>query len=187
MAETSNSKKKISYENRVLISLLHSQGLSQRAIAKKVGCSLKGVHYCLKRKKKTGLHSDRPRPKDMKTVRTKKNIKRVMKAITKIPKISARKLAKILKLGRTSTRMILKEDLQLKPYKMVKYQMLSKSTKLKRFERCKELVRRFSGNFENILFTDEKIFTVEQAANTQNTRVWTIKEKRKKLTKVLKV
>ena len=52
---------------------------------------------------------------------------------------------------------------------------------MKKYERCKELKIRFNGNFKNILFTDEKIFNMEVAFNSHNTRVWTTKDKKNNL------
>ena len=42
-----------------------------------------------------------------------------------------------------------------------------------RLDRCRKLkVRAAGGGWERILFTDEKLFTVEQAYNRQNDRMW---------------
>ncbi len=69
---------------------------------------------------------------------------------------------------------------------MIKSQTLSAQTVLKRLYRCKSLKKRFR-NHKNILFTDEKLFTIEQAYNRQNTRVWSTSEKKGALTKIQRV
>ena len=50
---------------------------------------------------------------------------------------------------------------------------MSEASKTKRKERSKKLQLRFKGgSHKSILFTDEKIFTVEQSLNKQNGRVY---------------
>ncbi|XP_065654776.1 uncharacterized protein LOC136081391 [Hydra vulgaris] len=74
---------------------------------------------------------------------------------------------------RTSMAKIIKKKLKLKPYKKNKSQLLSQAAKVKRKDRSLGLLHRFNGiDYRNILFTDEKIFTVESILNKQNDRVW---------------
>jgi inhibitor of nuclear factor kappa-B kinase subunit alpha len=66
-----------------------------------------------------------------------------------------------------------KDDLGLKPYKLRKAQLLTKENKQVRLQRCRALVGWHAArNWERILFTDEKLFTVEQYHNRQNDRCW---------------
>ena len=59
------------------------------------------------------------------------------------------------------------------PYKIQKVQELGDAQKKVRLERCKMLKGRCVGSwYERIIFTDEKIFTVEQVINKQNDRLW---------------
>ncbi|KAI6646849.1 hypothetical protein LOD99_9118 [Oopsacas minuta] len=51
-------------------------------------------------------------------------------------------------------------------------QLLSEQNKNKRLQRCKELVSRYKNHaHRDILFSDEKLFTVEQVLNFQNDRI----------------
>ncbi|KAM8718286.1 hypothetical protein ACLKA7_000988 [Drosophila subpalustris] len=69
-----------------------------------------------------------------------------------------------------------KKHLGLKPYKLQKVQLLTDENKRVRLQRCRQLKRRAAGQrWERILFTDEKLFTVEQSHNHQNDRIWSQK------------
>ena len=58
-------------------------------------------------------------------------------------------------------------------YKLQKVQLLTDENKRVRLQRCRQLKRRAAAQrWERILFTDEKLFTVEQAHNQQNDRSW---------------
>ncbi|KAK6033363.1 hypothetical protein OSTOST_00409 [Ostertagia ostertagi] len=60
-------------------------------------------------------------------------------------------------------------------YKKNKCQKLTDAQKEKRKKRSKQLLRRFAaGRHSKILFTDEKLFTVEQVVNKQNDRVYAV-------------
>ena len=64
------------------------------------------------------------------------------------------------------------EDLGLKSLKRKKVHHLNQSIRAKRLERSKVLLQRFARGTEcQILFSDEKIFTVEEASNSQNDRI----------------
>ncbi|GBM05953.1 hypothetical protein AVEN_80549-1 [Araneus ventricosus] len=68
-----------------------------------------------------------------------------------------------------------KIELGLKPYKFQKVQLLTGKNKLVRLQRCRKLLRRAaSQRLERFLFTDEKLFTVQQAHNSQSDRIWSV-------------
>ena len=74
---------------------------------------------------------------------------------------------------RESVRQMAKRELHLMPYKLQKVQLLTDENKRVRLQRCRQLKRRAaSQRWERILFTDEKLFTVEQAHNHQNDKSW---------------
>ncbi|XP_021694325.1 uncharacterized protein LOC110674337 [Aedes aegypti] len=106
-------------------------------------------------------------------------VKIVKKRLERNPRRSATKLAKDLNISDRSIRRILKDKLQTKPYKIQKIQDLSVKQKQERVKRAKSLLKKAAeGEFENILFTDEKLFTVQQFVNKQNHRVWLPKRSR---------
>ena len=71
-------------------------------------------------------------------------------------------------------RRLLKNNLQLKAYKVTKRQLLSAATKKKRLERAKLLLNRLLDDTQlTILWTDEKLFTIQATRNPQNDLIWT--------------
>lgn len=61
----------------------------------------------------------------------------------------------------------------MKPFKVQKVQNLTDAQKKVRLERARELKRlHVRGAIPNIVFSDEKNFTIEQFVNKQNDRVW---------------
>ena len=62
-------------------------------------------------------------------------------------------------INRESVRRIVKNELGLKPYKLQKAQLLTEKMKEIRVQRSQLLLKRAAG--QNVLFTDEKIFTIE--------------------------
>ncbi|KAI6647167.1 Transposase [Oopsacas minuta] len=69
-------------------------------------------------------------------------------------------------------RKLVVEDLGMKSYKRKNVHHLNDSIHHKRLERCILLKARFApGTEDQILFSDEKLFTVEEASNRQNDRI----------------
>ena len=65
-----------------------------------------------------------------------------------------------------------KDDLRVYPYKFKKCQLLSDAAKQQRLNRSKKLLRRHrNGMLSNLIFNDEKLFTVEAAYNHRNDTV----------------
>lgn len=131
------------------------------------------VHRTVKRYLETGSTKKRYGGGRQATVVTPAMVKIVKKRLKRNPRRSATKLAKDLNISDRSLRRILKDKLQTKPYKIQKVQDLSMRQKQERVKRAKALLQRAAeGRLENIVFTDEKLFTVEQFVNKQNDRVW---------------
>lgn len=131
------------------------------------------VHRTVKRYLETGSTKKRHGGGRQATVVTPAMVKIVKKRLKRNPRRSATKLAKDLNISDRSLRRILKDKLQTKPYKIQKVQDLSMRQKQERVKRAKALLQRAAeGRLENIVFTDEKLFTVEQFVNKQNDRVW---------------
>ena len=64
---------------------------------------------------------------------------------------------------------IVSKNLGMKSFKRKNVHNLNESIRSKRLERCKQLRTRFGpGTEDQILFSDEKLFTVEEASNRQN-------------------
>ena len=84
-----------------------------------------------------------------------------------------RGMAKEMKMDEKSMRTIIKEDLKMSPYKITKHQLLINLQKQKRRKRAQLLLKQLKGGTEvgKIIFSDEKLFTIEAKFNSQNDRV----------------
>jgi len=78
------------------------------------------------------------------------------------------KLAKELKISRRSVARMVKNKLKLRSYKLGMGNYLDERMKRVRLENAQRLLKKKS--FGSILFTDEKVFTVERAVNRHNDR-----------------
>ncbi|GFU52054.1 DDE_3 domain-containing protein [Trichonephila clavipes] len=84
-------------------------------------------------------------------------------------------LKKNVRPSKSSFRRLAKMVLRLKPYKLREVQLLTVKNKLTRLRRCQKLLRRAaSQRWERFLFTDEKLFMVQQVHNSQNDRIWCV-------------
>ena len=118
----------------------------------------------------TGSLNDRPRAGRPRSARTPalKNKNKVHCRVIRNPRRSIRKMARDFSVNHETMRKLVTEDLGLKSFKRTKAHNLNDSIRAKRLERCKALLRRFApGSEEQILFSDEKIFTVKEVTNSQ--------------------
>jgi len=154
---------------REKIIALHELGKRNCEIARTLKIARSLVSRAIKRYNELGNTKDRPRGGSERTVRTSRNRKLIRERVKRNPRVSMRKISRETGISDRSVRRIVKEDLKLKPYKFHKVQLLTDHNKSVRLERCKRLLRRHA---PLILFTDEKLFTTEQAHNHQNDRYW---------------
>lgn len=131
------------------------------------------VYRTIKRYNDTGSIAKRYNGGPKRVARSPEMVRKVKKRIDRNPKQTAQSLAKDLQISSSSVRRILKIDLQLKPYKIQMVQDLTPAQKKVRLDRSrvlKSLAAR--GELPNIVFSDEKVFTIQQFVNKQNDRVW---------------
>ena len=78
-----------------------------------------------------------------------------------------------MNISHESVRTIVEQDLKMSLYKIRTRQLLTDLQKRKRKERAKILLNRLKGGTEKgeIVFSDEKLFSVEAKFNTQNDRI----------------
>ena len=132
-----------------------------------------GVYKAVKRFRETGSCAPRIRNTPEKPIRTKELIKKVRERLRRNPSRSTRKLAKDTSVSVSTMQRLLKDDLHVYPYKFTKRQLLSNATKKKRLDRAKVLIKRLVvGTWPQVLWTDEKLFTVQAIHNHQNDRIW---------------
>lgn len=130
------------------------------------------VRKTIQRYKEQGNHKDRTGRGRKVTVATPNMIKRVRDQIRRNPRRSIRKMA--IKNGTSTTTMrnIVRKKLKLFPYRQQQVHLLNDRMKKLRKERCMKLRARFSqGADKSIVFSDEKVFTVDPVLNRHNDRI----------------
>ncbi|CAD5213447.1 unnamed protein product [Bursaphelenchus okinawaensis] len=143
---------------------LHKEGRRQCDIAKLLNIAKSTVSHVVRRYVELGHDGDRPRSGRPATVNTRANRQWTKKRFMRNPRTPVRKMARQAGLKETSLCRIVRKSLKMKPYKLKKVQKLTDENKKVRFKRSKTPIHRAAnGNWERIFFTDEKIFTLEQA------------------------
>jgi inhibitor of nuclear factor kappa-B kinase subunit alpha len=130
------------------------------------------VYRTIKRFLDTGSNDERPKMRRQRTVRTPAIVKVIRERIRRNCGRSARKTARQLEINRETVRKIFKDDLTLKPFNKRKVHGLSEATKKKRIERSKHILAWHAG--DETIFSDEKMFVLEQSQNSQNDRAWSV-------------
>ena len=157
---------------RAAIIELHKNGHLNSEIVKSLKKNKMFVSRTISRFLDTGSIQDRSRKGRKRTVRTSTLRKNVKLRLSRNPVRSMRKLAKEMNIARESMRLLVRNELGMSSYKFQKKQLLSVKNREKRLKRCRSLLGRFTGGLQNqILFSDEKLFVVEQQINKQNDRI----------------
>ncbi|GFU78485.1 uncharacterized protein TNCV_2300971 [Trichonephila clavipes] len=129
--------------------------------------------------------SRRPGSGQKRTVNSARNRKAIEKRIHRNTRVFVRQIGCDMEISDRSVRRITKSELGLKPYNLRKVQLLTEKNKLVRLRRCRKLLRRAaSQRWERFLFTDEKLFIVQQVHITPKTiesGVWTLRPPRQLL------
>ncbi|VDL83201.1 unnamed protein product [Nippostrongylus brasiliensis] len=159
----------VSLEDRSAVVALFKRGLSVSSISKSLKLHRVQVHRVIKRLEETGEITNRPRGRPQRSARTPALLKAVRDKVTRNPARSIRKLAKEHNVSYTTMHRLIRDDLKLHPYKFAKGHQLTDEMKTSRLEKCRRMVTLTRGDkLDRILFTDEKIFTVEPLQNAQN-------------------
>lgn len=163
-------------ENRIVVVGLLKCNMEKGDIFKTLrplGITRNFVYRTAKLFEDTGGVRDRQRSGRPRTVRTPKAIKAVKKRIDRKPLRKQKILSREMQISQKSMSRIIKEDLGLSAYKRHTGHLLTAALKEKRKRKSKSLLSRYTKNaHRQILFTDEKIFTVEESFNKQNDRVY---------------
>lgn len=157
-----------SKDNRIAIIALFESGKSPADIVKTLPVPRRTVYAAIKRYKELGTTDDRPRKGRPVTATTPENQNKLRHRIRRNPGKSMRKLAKEMKIGRESIRKMVRNNLKCRSYKLGMGHYLDERMKHVRLVNAQRLLKKKT--FCSILFTDEKIFTVERAVNRQNDR-----------------
>jgi transposase len=164
--------------DRLVIKKFFDCGFSTARICQEVkalGINRMKVYRTVRRLKETGSIKDRPRSGRPRTVRTRERKKRIREKIRRNPRRSARKLASEEGVSDRSMRRLLRDDLHLFPYKKRSLHGLSANQKIARLQRATALLERHDDeSVKKIIFSDEKVFTVEEKFNAQNDRIYAL-------------
>ena len=161
-------------DKSALISNLHKSGKTAAQIFKilKPLVSRSGVYKVTKRFKSSGSYLPKVRSPPPRPVRTKKLVNTIRSKFRRNPQRSARKMAKETSVSHMTIQNVLKKNLKCHPYKKVKRQVLSRPTREKRLQRARLLLKLLKDCTQPVLWTDEKLFTVQAIQNPQNDQVW---------------
>lgn len=180
------------YENRVAVIALHKVGKSASEIfttLKKLKISRMFVYRTIKRFTETGTIEDRPRQGRPRTVRSRKVVQAVAARIRRNPVRRQSVMAREMNISKMSMSRILRSDLGVRAYRRSTGHFLTPQLKRQRELKCKRLLQRYADNgHRRILFTDEKIFNIEESYNRQNDRVYATssREAREKVPKLIR-
>ena len=155
---------------RAAVIELFTSGKSRSQIASLLKEGKMFISRTLKRYADTKSIADRHRPGRPRSVRTVAMRKNVVRQIRRNPARSTN--GKKMKTSKESMRRLIRNDLGMKAYKIQKHQLLTTQSKQKRLLRSKAMLLRFTGGLhKQIVFSDEKLFTIEQSLNKQNDRI----------------
>lgn len=171
-------------ENRVAVIALHKCGKSAGQIfelLKPLGISRMFVYRAIARFGELSGVEDRPKSGRPRVVRTSAVVKAVRERIRRNPLRKQKIMSKELDISTRSMSRLIRDDLHMKAYRRSTGHLLTPQLKKIRLERCKRLLQWHADNgHENILFTDEKIFTVEEVFNKQNDKIYATSSKEAK-------
>lgn len=150
----------------------HSPGEIFRLL-RSLGISRRFVYRAIDRYNETQGVDDRPRSGRPRSVRTPNLVRAVRSRIARNPLRKQKLMALEMGVDPRSMSRVLREDLGLRAYRRQTGHLLSTKLKQMRLIKCKRLKQRYAENLHRtILFTDEKIFTIEEKLNKQNDRVY---------------
>lgn len=158
-------------DKRLQVYGLLDAGTQLSVIAKTVGVNIRTVRR-LKKGKEEGKTIERAAGSGgHNKKRTKRFIKRLKSKIEADPTISIRRHANHLSVSDYTIRKAIKEDLGLKSFARVPRHLLTASLKEKRLARCKSIIHFLKSKPATVkIFSDKKIFTVDQVYNRRNDR-----------------
>lgn len=152
---------------------LHRAGKKNSEIVKLIKAPRSTVYHTVKRFNELGNAADRPRSGRPRTARTPKLVNAVKARVRRNPKRSMRRMARDMDVSEKNMRNVVKTDLKLSPLKMQTCQHLTDIQKEKRLTRAKILLNKLKDgtDTDEVIFSDEKLFTVEAICNRQNDRI----------------
>ena len=158
---------------RELVLQLHLMGKKNFEILEQLknqNTNRRFIERTLSRYYKTGSCKIMKKVGRPRTVRNKKMIKVVRERIRRNCAVSTRKLGNQLGMSHQSVHLLIKNDLGFKAYKKRRLHGLTDKQKVARVNRCRKLFRWHADS--QIIFSDEKMFFLQQSHNPQNDRLY---------------
>ena len=157
--------------HRHVIVQLSQEGKTVKEIASIVKMRATSVRRICQRFKERGHVKAIPKSERPRSVNTSELRKKIKKKVQRKSHRSMRHMAKEYGISEGTMRNIVKNDLKLFPYRIRKAHLLNASMMQTRLERARSLLAwAAKSSFARVIFSDEKIFTVERSHNSQNTR-----------------
>ena len=157
--------------HREAIAMLLKAGESKAAISRKLKTNIRTVQRLAKQLQEKGNVKEKPKKGRPRSVNTPNIRKLIKQRIDRNDERSLGKMAKELKISDWSVRNIVKKELGLCSYRLRQGQFLTDDAKFNRIQKAKRLLCFFkTARIEDVLWSDEKIFTIEVAHNSQNHR-----------------
>lgn len=163
-------------EDRVAVIALHRCGHSPKTIfnlLQMLEITKRFVYRTIKRYNESSSVDDKKRTGRPRSVRTPGVIKAIQARIARNPVRKQKLMALEMGLTRSTVKKVLNEDLGLRAYRKKSGHLLNARLIAMRAKKCKVLLKRYAKKrHRDILFTDEKIFNIEEKYNKQNDRVY---------------
>jgi len=158
-------------KERITVTELHKSGMKTSDIVRITGYSQRNVYNDVRRYKETGSTDDRHRSGRPSTVTTPEMVNKIRCRIRRNSEQSMRKMSRDFGIDEKTIRTIVKKKLKLRSYKVTQHHFLNDAMKASRLAKCCKMQCLVAGDLLNrVVFTDEKIFTVEPILNRQNHR-----------------
>lgn len=160
---------------RELVISLHFQNKRNSEICrelKTIGVNRKFVQRTINRFKETGSVKIKKKTGSKKSTRSTKIIKAVRERIRRNPSQTQRKLAFDLGVSKSSIQRIIKSDLHMRAFKKKRIHGLTQKQKEARVKKCRYLIQWHADT--EFLFSDEKLFVLQEHYNAQNDRVYAV-------------
>lgn len=163
-----------------IVKIKHDKGLGPIKIFRDLEgvVSLPTINRWIKSIKVIGDIDLKKSPGRPRKVRTKNAIKFIKNRLKSKKRLSSNKFAKELNISQRSVRRILHEDLGCSAYKIRKEPAIKDDQKDKRVKFANWILNNFTEDqTKKILFSDEKIFSLDGVYNIQNDRIWAVNRK----------
>jgi hypothetical protein len=153
-------------KNRLTIIELYKIGMKNPGIVKVTGFGKINVKRAFHRCLELATSSDRPRSGCLSTAVDPSNVNKVRCKIRRKSDRSVRKMAIDIVISEERIRHIVHNKLEMLSYKMFRGQLLNDAMRAKRLTKAYQMIKLIgAGRLQKMLFTDEKILTVQSAHN----------------------